>query len=935
VLDIDGFDKDKLDAINYDENTFVVGNPGTGKTFLIVGKVRHLLKKGYDPKKILCMTFTLKATDELNGRLIHELGDEFPEVKDVEVKTFHSFAINSVEEYLASKNIKKKLIKEGVQRYLLYKVLKEMNLFNYGEEYTLKIANLMSQKIGYLRSFGKENVSFDEDKIIEKLYDVFDKKDIEKQEEKIRSFIPFIPKIIENYEKEKMKYGIDYTDMIEYFNLYLDEHKMDYDYVIVDELQDSNEIQAELTFKLASNGKHFVVGDRKQSIFRFQGASIDTFNKFEKDSKLFTLKTNYRSTDEILDYSSHFLINKTGKFQDELSGFKSDKKGIKPRIIRNDSNEVIINYIKEMCDNYKEVAVIARTNWQLAEIAKYLEKLDIPYSMSGSNTSSSEYIKESVLNLIDFLITQSTENVVSVLSSPIVNVEFNDIIKIKEFLSENKEENNFEKLREIEEAKPLIEIYDEFIKNNGGYVAFCKLFDEIILPNTLSLGQQQFLTANYLYKSLKEFFEDGLINDKNNLIDYLKISSEVYEMTVLESDAKVKLYTVHAAKGKEFDSVIYIPRDKKSSNVKFIELAFEGIILQKFNVIEDIEFEKYKVDYVAFTRAKRDLIVINSKNPFHFEKYSEEVEVDSSNLKEITLDESDLFKRYSKVIELLEKCEYDKAIDFVNELRVERPFKLEWLVNYINFKRNEQKSYSFSYFSPYFDCPRKFTFEKILHLDTYIEGGEALKFGKHVHKLLEDMVNGKEINLENEDEKTKISIKNYYDCEEDLKKKIKCNEIEVVGVEDKINIDLSEFLGVECDGVIKGVMDKVVKCKDDGKYVVIDYKTNKSPDSNNMQLHFYRYLYSVKKNQPDENVLTYFYYLCLRDNPIIGSENEYKWNVKGVKVKQYEDKINLIREGIKEIKFGPPEKLLEKNEKGCFYCKFKTMCERLDWEMKN
>jgi superfamily I DNA/RNA helicase len=58
VLDIDGFDKDKLDAINYDENTFVVGNPGTGKTFLIVGKVRHLLKKGYDPKKILCMTFT-------------------------------------------------------------------------------------------------------------------------------------------------------------------------------------------------------------------------------------------------------------------------------------------------------------------------------------------------------------------------------------------------------------------------------------------------------------------------------------------------------------------------------------------------------------------------------------------------------------------------------------------------------------------------------------------------------------------------------------------------------------------------------------------------------------------------------------------------------------------------------------------------------------
>jgi predicted transcriptional regulator len=195
------------------------------------------------------------------------------------------------------------------------------------------------------------------------------------------------------------------------------------------------------------------------------------------------------------------------------------------------------------------------------------------------------------------------------------------------------------------------------------------------------------------------------------------------------------------------------------------------------------------------------------------------------------------------------------------------------------------------------------------------------------------MVNGKEINLDEEDEKTKTSIKNYYECEEYLKKRIKCNEIEVSGVEEKINIDLSEFLGVECEGIIKGVMDKVVKCKDKEKYVVIDYKTNKSPDSNNMQLHFYRHLYSVKKNVPDENVLTYFYYLCLRDNPIKGSENEYKWKVKGVMVKQYEDNINLIREGIKEIKFGPPEKLLEKDEKGCYYCKFKTMCKRLDWEL--
>lgn len=922
-------DKDKIDAINYDGNTFVVGNPGTGKTKLIVGKVKHLLQKGYDAKRILCMTFTLKATDELNGRLISELSNEFPQVKDIQVKTFHSFAINSVEEYLLEKNIKQKLIKEGVQRYLLYKVIKEMNLFNYGDDYTLKLANLMNQKIGYLRSFGKNAVEFNVENIIKKLYEVYDEKEIKNNEDKIRSFIPYIPKIIENYEKEKKKYGIDYTDMIEYFNKYLDEHKLDFDYVIVDELQDSNEIQAELTFKLSQNGKRLVVGDRKQSIFRFQGASVDTFNKFEKDSKIFTLKTNYRSTDDILDYSSNYLIQKTNSFQNELKDFKNGKKGIKPRIIRSESNELIINKIKEMCDKHNEVAVIARMNWQLAEIAKYLDKLGIPYTMSGSNTTSSDYIKESVLKLIDFLLTKSLENVVSISSSPLVNIGFNDVIKIKDYLVEN--ENNFDKLRELYEAKPLMDIYDTFMKNKAGYYALCKLFDETILPNTLSLGQEQFLTSNYLYKSLREYYEDDLISDKNNLIDYLKIASEVYEMTALESDDKIKLYTVHAAKGKEFNSVIYLPVDRKRGDIKFIEYAFEGIILQKFNVLEDIEFEKYKVDYVAFTRAKNDLIVINSKDPYQIDNYSEEIVVDSTNLETIILDETDLFKRYSKVIESLEKCEYDNAIKLIEELKEKRPFKLDWLLNYINNKRNEKKKYSFSYFSSYFDCPRRFTFENILELKTFEESTDAQTFGSYIHKLLENMNKGIKINLEMEDEKTKTAIKNYYECEEYLKKRTKCNEFELVGTEHKLTLDLKEFLGVDCDGIILGYVDKIVKCKDN--HIVIDYKTSKTADSNNMQLHLYRYLYTNKKDIPLENVSTYFYYLCLRDNPIVGSENEYKWEVKGVMASKYEEKINLIKEGIKEIKFGPPEKLLEKNENKCYNCPYSILCDRLDWEM--
>mgnify|MGYP002682579713 CR=1 FL=1 len=102
-----------------------------------------------------------------------------------------------------------------------------------------------------------------------------------------------------------------------------------------------------------------------------------------------------------------------------------------------------------------------------------------------------------------------------------------------------------------------------------------------------------------MFKVLKDYYEtfDLLIN--SDLIDYLTTSSDVYELIIGEDDARVQLYTIHSSKGKQFDSVIYMPKTT-FSKLKFIEYAFDGIVLQNADICDDIESENYKLDFVAF-----------------------------------------------------------------------------------------------------------------------------------------------------------------------------------------------------------------------------------------------------------------------------------------------------------------------------------------------
>ncbi|MBD3389915.1 AAA family ATPase [Candidatus Micrarchaeota archaeon] len=919
-------DEKKREIANYEGNTFVVGNPGTGKTMLIVGKVLALLKKGTKPEEILCMTFTNKATEELRTRLIDKLGKEYPKVSEVKVETFHSFGLENIKEYLDQKGQSKKILKESMSRFLLYKCIKRLEIFDYSDAYLVKIAGVLSGRLAYLKSFSEQEAP-DAEEILENILKFTDEKKLKPQKEKIVAFLPHIPRILEEYENEKSKYGIDYTDMLLHFREYLEKHPMHFEQVIVDELQDSNELQADIILKLSEKGTRFVVGDRKQSIFRFQGASISTFNRFEENAKHFSLVKNYRSTDQILQYAKTYLMGKTGEYREDLEELGSEREGDLPVIARTaETGAAVIHLINNSLSHSSEVAVIARKNQQLMDVAEALDAVGEEYSITGSNDATSEYIKESVLSLFDVLLKKDMNALIRVLASPFVNLSFNEVIEVKDYIAENNI-SSIEELRSFPSLKHFFELYDSFNSSSGMYKSFGVLFNTYLLPCAITLGKEQFLTVNSIYSAVSEFFEESIIEDYSDISEYVRIASEVFEMIIGKEESRIQLFTVHSAKGKEFDTVIYLPSKVSGGKISFVDWAFEGIILQKYNILDDLVNEEYKLDFVAMTRAKKELIVLDSKSKYYVEGVSSLLpDSELKGLETIDIEgTSALFNRYSQIMPLLESCKYSAAISAIKELEMERPFSLSWLLDYITERRRETRSYSFSKIKPFLDCPRKYLFEQILGLRPFEESSGAREFGSAVHKALEAHVNGKLPDVSVLEPEVQIAVENAYKCEDKL---LKGKPFNVVGVEKFYEIPLKSLIGKECQGTFRGVLDKVISSE--GKHYVIDYKTSKSKNDIPLQLHLYRYMYSTVSEVPPEDVSPVFYYVYLLENPIVGSERTF--DIKKVRDSQYAEKLDEFRKNLDKIVFGEPMCFLEKGEK-CDYCPFEILCERLDHEL--
>jgi len=510
--------QEKKEIIRYDDSTMVVANPGTGKTKLLSYKYIYLLKQGLETKDILCLTFTEKASQEMQDRILKLIEEEQIKVdySQIKIMTFHSFALDNLEE--------NDIISSNLLRYEIYTYLIENQVFTYQDNYLLEtIVPKIENAIRYIKSFGVTPEKLNKQQIKEHITDY---KNYEKQE--LENYLEHFINIYKRYEEYKQKKGLDYTDLL--INFLKQKQKPTYKWVLVDELQDVNNMEADIVLQVCL--KYLVVGDKKQAIFGFQGGSITNFLKF-KEAKEFILSDNFRSTDQILNYAKNLYLSKT-KDQEHIEEVKNlknaDKKqGPLPQLlsVKKNKETAVVNKIKELLATEEEIAVVTRTNGQLIELSKELEINDIDYS--STYLTSSKEARTSIICFLTGLLSKDIEPIKASMFTPFFPINYQKAPGYKQIRERIHNTNDLE-----------------------------KLFKEIILPLSIAYGRDYTLSCINMQQATIEALETLDQKTIENLCYFLQSAEQLAEEVT--SKTKVTLTTTHKAKGKQYQTVIYVPK---------------------------------------------------------------------------------------------------------------------------------------------------------------------------------------------------------------------------------------------------------------------------------------------------------------------------------------------------------------------------------------
>ncbi len=817
---------EQRDAIQNDGNTLLLANPGTGKTFTIAQKFLHLVKAGTKPENILCITFTNRARDRMEDEIVRNLraaGVDFVH-SDLNVHTFHSFAMKSLGDT--------ELIDANFLRLIIFRYLKDNAALNYEDEYLIsEIVPGLENHIRKLKSFGILPSDIDLGSVKKNLPE-----NVNMERTDLESFVETFADIYRAYEREKGRRR-DYTDLLISF-LKLEE-KPKFDYVLVDELQDMNNLEARIAIECS--GKFFVVGDRKQSIFSFQGGSISNFGKFQ-ESRKFILSRNHRSTNEILNYASEYLRNAANdtKYSEELKELRNENAppGEPVRIVHLESDDPVegiggILQIPEVSGSNR-IAIISRKNESVRKICRQLDKLNIKYSTSLS--SHSENARSEIIDFISGLITNDGDSISRCLVSPFFPGDLREISALLE-----KKRNGFT-FSDLEQAFPG---FASLRKKCAKLQSLPSIMEEFIIPASVAFGHDYFRTAVSVNSALIEALSTLKEITPSLIIEYLRISS--FEDTEVEQ-ARITVSSVHRAKGLEFETVIYLPSpDRKKHTLKFYEAVAEGILKSLgYDFMEEIEDEAARIDFVAFTRAEKYLYVVPrlKDSDIYSNRFSQPMNCPDS---ESGITRS--FEEYSRAYTLFLSGAVEEARKLLNR-------KSRWLLNAINTHFNSLSKLSYSALM----SDRPFDY-----LKTYIlkirASSKALTMGSNVHAIAQKIANEELIEVKPEDKPYAVNISAVI-------RTLQREFPNVSAAEKWMEVSLDKLLGMEPDITFRGAADLILS--NGSKYLILDWKTSKNEgySSDHMvQLEAYRRLYSCTTGIPENNIEAAIGYIALR-NPV-------------------------------------------------------------------
>ncbi len=820
-------------------HTIIIANPGTGKTTQLAKKVVELLKMGVKEEDLLCITFTNKAELEMKTRIRDQICNNHvsANASKIAVHTFHSYALD----YLTRLGFNYELVSGNVLRYSIYKYFQENKVFNYSVDYIKSdLVPKTENAIRYLKSFGITADSINVQNVEKVLRANYESSNLKSHtEEELVTFLRYFTEAFKKYEEEKsaLKDRIDYADMLIRF---VEKYNKDdrYKFVLVDELQDLNELEAQIA-KLSGTSL-FLVGDPKQAIFGFQGGSLANFKSFEsmKNMNKEVLDLNYRSLQPVLDYAKqHFIKNaKDRTYEKELAGLKANRKEgfaeVKVYTADDQINSAIKLFLTQQFGSDEKTAIITRTNAQLLKLSAALDAKGIVYNITASS-STSEVAKTQIINYLKGLLYDDRESIINALFTPYSGLTLKEAFQVSESRADPDSFNATSNFFMIKKGLKINELE--------------RLFDQIIFPVSVQLGKDHFLSARSIFKGIEEYFNTVKDKSREGLFDYLSLLEEDYEP--IEKNVNLVLTTVHKAKGMEFDNVIYIP-SKINNNDSFIDLVVYSIIkaTKNVDVKEELEEEPLRVDFVAFTRAKNRLFVVASSKKdgenYRIEGF-ENGEIISEEL--IAPDRTVFDEAYSMFL----NRRYGEAINIQNYTE---PWLLELIKDY--FSNIDNVSYSMIE-----SLADQMDFLKSRILKVPEPFNAAMSTGSRAHEFAFKLFkNTLEPGLNEEDSRYLNNIKI---INEQLSSKYKARQ---VAAELELNASIKDFCDNCEDLRFKAKLDAVYETEDK-KYVILDYKTDKTKDyasEHRRQLAVYKRIYSVYNHVPESDIYIAIGFIALK-----------------------------------------------------------------------
>jgi DNA helicase-2/ATP-dependent DNA helicase PcrA len=621
----------QLAAVKYiDGPSLVIAGAGSGKTRVLTYKIAYLLQKGYRPWSILALTFTNKAAKEMKERIARIVGQQ--EASQLGMGTFHSIfsRILRIEASAIGYTSSYTIYDEADSRSLIKAIVKEKGL----DDKVYKPASV-HHKI----SLAKNRLILPEDYALDKDLITDDQ----------HSHMPAISDIYASYCMRCRKANaMDFDDLLVLTYMLFRDHddvrrkyESKFDFVLVDEYQDTNYAQLCILLQLTRDKQHVcVVGDDSQSIYSFRGANIDNilnFNQHFKGAQLFKLEQNYRSTQHIVEAANSLIKHNQKQIPKEVYSRNSEggKVVLKPAYSDKEEALIVCHEIKGICKKetaqWGDFAILYRTNSQSRSFEEEMRKEGIPYHIVGGlsfyqrkeikdiiayfrmvvNPDDEEAFKR-IINYPSRGIGTTTVGKISVAARK-HGVSFWEIIADPVQYGMNVNKGTLSKLNSF---RLLILKYQEMSLNRDAYFLGSELIKESGISAEIFSGTDPEAVSRQenleeFIGGMKDFVEERKEvgqDDRVGLSDYLQ---EVSLLTDLDSEDKngvnrVNLMTVHSAKGLEFPTVFVVGLE-------------ENIFPSPMSASSPRELEEERrLLYVAITRAEKHCILTYARNRWRY-----------------------------------------------------------------------------------------------------------------------------------------------------------------------------------------------------------------------------------------------------------------------------------------------------------------------------